>query len=103
MNPSMYKRLNVNVPWDDYSKYQHYAISDRTTVSKMIRAVLIDEPMIRELRGMISQMKSLGESRPMIKPDSIRPEGNVWIWEYLLPSGRKAEVIKTDSGLFLSH
>ena len=99
------KRLNVNVPVDQHRDFHLFAVSQGASMSDLVNQFVADEPMIERLRDMVAELWPEAKSRDLpIKPDIVLPNGlGGWVWEYRLPSGRRAKVVKTDNGIFLTH
>lgn len=99
------KRLNVNVPVDQHRDFHLFAVSQGASMSDLVNQFVADAPVIQTLRDMVDGLWPEAKPRDLpIKPDMVLPNGpGGWIWEYRLPSGRRAKVIKTDDGIFLTH
>ena len=98
------QRLTVDVPVETHREFHVFAISQGTTMSNLVRSMMADAPMIERLREMVKNLpiETRLKDAP-IPPDSAFPTVHGSVWEYRLPSGRTAEVIKTDSAFFLTH
>jgi hypothetical protein len=100
------KRLNVNVPVDQHRDFHLFAISQGASMSDLVNQFVADEPVIERLRGIVSDLNS-GDVKappPDIQAGSSYRTMQGAVWEYRLPSGRIAKVVKTpSSGSFLSH
>lgn len=99
------KRLNVNVPVGQHRDFHLFAISQGVRMSDLVNQFVADEPTLQALRDMVAELRPEAKPKDLsIKPDMVLPNGlGGWIWEYRLPSGRRAKVIKTDNGIFLTH
>lgn len=99
------KRLNVNLPTERHRDFHLFAVSQGATMSDLVAQFVADEPVLQTLRDMVAEMWPEAKAKDLpIKPDMVLPNGlGGWIWEYRLPSGRRAKVVKTDNGIFLTH